>query len=173
MMFQEFIRKLNEKEGTDKYRLPSETEWEYACRAGTTTRYSFGDDGSKLGDYMWYFKNSGIKAHSVGQKEPNPWGLYDMHGNVWERVQDKWHGSYDGVTADGSAWEGGDDANRGGNWFSKLKSASSSLFLGGSAWVIQGGSWNDFARSCRSSNRRHDGPNIRPINLGFRLLKEM
>ena len=75
---QKFIKKLNEKEGTGKYRLPSEAEWEYACRAGTTTRYLFGDDESELGDYAWYGENSDGKTHPVGQKEHNPWGLYDI-----------------------------------------------------------------------------------------------
>ena len=92
----EFCRKLSEKEGVE-YRLPTEAEWEYACRAGTTTAYSFGDDESQLGEYAWIEENTvdvGEKyAHIVGQKKPNPWGLYDMHGNVFEWCQD-WYGEY-------------------------------------------------------------------------------
>ena len=148
---QEFIKKLNEKEGTDKYRLPSEAEWEYACRAGTTTRYSFGDDESKLGDYAWYRNNSGDNTHPVGQKKPNPWGLYDLHGNVWEWVQDRWDYSYDGTPTDGSARESGDGALR----------------------VIRGGGWYDYARICRSANRDHDDPRARGNCLGFRVLQEL
>ena len=91
-----FCRKLSDHEGVD-YRLPTEAEWEYACRAGTTTAYSFGDDASKLGQYAWHLENAwdvGERyAHRVGQKLPNPWGLYDMHGNVWERCHD-WMAPY-------------------------------------------------------------------------------
>ena len=147
---QDFITKLNEKEGTDKYRLPSEAEWEYAARVGTSTRYSFGDSESQLGDYAWYSSNSGSQTHLVGQKKANPWGLYDMHGSVWEWVQDSWHGNYDGAPADGSAWENGDGAGR----------------------VIRGGSWGNDAGCCRSARRGHGDPRIRVCILGFRILKE-
>ena len=147
----EFIKKLNKKENTQKYRLPSEAEWEYAAWAGTTTRYSFGDDDSKLGQYAWYDENSGKKTHPVGKKEANPWGLYDVHGNVWEWVQDKWHNTYNGAPADGSAWE--DEVSAIG--------------------VFRGGGWIDFARDCRLANRDYDVPSYRLRLLGFRLLQEM
>jgi formylglycine-generating enzyme required for sulfatase activity len=148
---QEFIKKLNAKENTDKYRLPSEAEWEYSCRAGTQSRYFFGDDESKLGDYAWYVKNAGRKTHPVGKKKPNPWGLYDMHGNVWEWVQDRWHEDYNGSPSDGSAWEDGNSSNR----------------------VSRGGSWYCDVDSCRSAARFSREHEKRLANLGFRLVREL
>ena len=148
---QKFIQKLNQMEGTDEYRLPSEAEWEYACRAGTTTRYYFGDDELKLGNYAWYSSNSGDETHPVGQKKPNAWGLYDMHGNVWEWCQDRWHDNYSGAPSDGSAWEDGSVSDR----------------------VIRGGSWSSHASLCRSASRNRNGPGDRAYSLGFRVLRKL
>jgi len=146
---QEFIKQLNKKEGTSKYSLPSEAECEYAARAGTTTRYSFGDNDSKLGEYAWYYENSLNQTHEVGQKKPNPWGLYDMHGNVWEWVQDEWHKDYIGAPTDGSSWEDGNDSGR----------------------VYRGGGWRGSVSGCRSSDRDDEFPGDCRSNLGFRVLR--
>jgi formylglycine-generating enzyme required for sulfatase activity len=88
-----FCKEVSEKTGQE-VRLPTEAEWEYACRAGSKTKWFFGDDESKLGDYAWYNKNDGGKSHPVGQKKPNPWGLYDIHGNVFERIGDVYDKDY-------------------------------------------------------------------------------
>jgi formylglycine-generating enzyme required for sulfatase activity len=144
---QEFIRKLNEQEGSNKYRLPTEAEWEYAARAGTTTAYSFGDDLSDLDTYAWYRGNSDDKTHPVGQIEPNAWGLYDMHGNVREWVQD-WYGEYPvGPVTDPTGPSSG------------------------TLRVVRGGSWRYSAQDCRAAYRFHFAPNLRDSSLGFRLAR--
>jgi formylglycine-generating enzyme required for sulfatase activity len=146
-----FCRKLSElpsgKSGGYVYRLPTEAEWEYACRAGTTTTYSFGDSESELGAYAWYKDNSGRTTHPVGGKKPNGWGLYDMHGNVFEWCRD-WHGGYpSGSVTDPTG-------------------ATSS-----SRRVSRGGSWYDGARHCRSATRNGGAPGYRLSNHGFRVLR--
>jgi len=148
---QEFINKLNQKEGHNKYRLPTEAEWEYACRAGSTTKYYFSNNDSLLGDYAWYSGNAwniGEKyAHGVGVKNPNAWGLYDMHGNVWEWCQD-WKGDYPtGSVTDPTGPSGG------------------------SYRVIRGGGWYGYASYCRSAFRNDNSPGYRNSGLGFRLLR--
>src|SRR5690606_4735501 len=113
-------------------RLPTEAEWEYAARAGTTTSYSFGDDPMKLGDYAWFSGNAAGNDPPVGAKLPNPWGLYDMHGYLWEWCADVGHGNYAVAPTNGSAWtSGGDSTQR----------------------VIRGGSWKDPASTLRSAAR--------------------
>jgi formylglycine-generating enzyme required for sulfatase activity len=130
-------------------RLPSEAEWEYACRAGTTTRYSFGDGVELLGDYAWFKGNSKGEDPPVGRKKPNAWGLYDMHGYVWEWCQDAWHPTYEGAPADGTAREAKDAPQR----------------------VIRGGSWADAAEQSRSAYRRPAAIETRSDAIGFRCVR--
>ena len=128
------------------YLLPTEAEWEYATRAGSSTRFSFGDDSATLGQYAWYSTNSGAITHPVGQKLPNPWGLYDVYGNVWELCSD-WLGRYPG----GSVTDPQGPAS-------------------GTFKVIRGGSWFFGDVRCRSANRMSVPPDGRYTDLGFRIV---
>ena len=127
--------------------MPTEAQWEYACRAGSKTRYCFGDDASKLDEYAWYGQVSGGKTHPVGEKKPNAWGLYDMHGNVSELCQD-WY----------------DDA-----YYAKSPTDDPTGPPTGSCRVGRGGSWFDDARYCRSAYRGGHGPGDRDYDLGLRV----
>lgn len=137
---------LSEQAG-QYYRLPTEAEWEYACRAGSTGAYCFGDREQELGRYAWFNENSNSKTHPVGQKQPNAWGLYDMHGNVWEWVYD-WYGSY-----------------------SESAQSNPSGPTSGSTRVFRGGSWRSDADVCRSAFRNDWLPGGRDGHLGFRLAR--
>ncbi len=148
-------------ERTDRpYRLPTEAEWEYACRAGTETRWSFGDDEKALGDYGWYAKNADSKLHPVGQKRPNPWGLLDMHGNVWEWCAD-WYAedAYSkravpiGTAAADAAASRGDSGGKAAAAVVAPTGPSTGSFR-----VFRGGSWYVDADFCRSACRNGDAP---------------
>ena len=130
-------------------RLPSEAEWEYACRAGTTTRYSFGDDAKELGEYGWFDGNAKGNDPPVGKKKPNAWGLYDMHGYVWEWCTDAWHLTLDGTPADGKPRAAKDEKDR----------------------VLRGGSWADGADAARSAYRHHKPLDFRNDAIGFRCVR--
>ena len=149
----EFCRRLSElpaeKAAGNVYRLPTEAEWEYACRAGTTTKYSFGDDESDLGDYACYGDGN---THPVGGKKPNAWGLYDMHGNVFEWCQD-WHGDYPSGTVTDPTGAG--ELQRSQQYWGYR--------------VTRGGSWNYSAGACRSAYRNRHEPSIRSYYNGFRV----
>ncbi|MCP3871076.1 MAG: formylglycine-generating enzyme family protein [Gammaproteobacteria bacterium] len=150
---QRYVEWLNTKEGTNRYRLPTEAEWEYAARAGSTTAFTNGGITElgcsldpKLDAMGWYCGNSNKTTHPVAQKKPNAWGLYDMHGNVWEWVQD-WEGDY----------PKGSVTNPTGP-------------TSGSVRVLRGGSWDGSAGNCRSANRFRSRPGLRSSYLGFRLV---
>ena len=127
-------------------RLPSESEWECACRAGSEEEFAFGDDEEILSEYAWYDENSEGRAHAVGTKRPNRWGLFDLHGNVWEWCEDTWHDSYKDAPNDGTPWVKGGTPRR----------------------VRRGGSWYNPAGHCRSAHRNRYPPAIRDCYLGFR-----
>ena len=150
-----------------RYRLPTEAEWEYAARAGSTTMYHYGgyyesqlcryaNHADTSTDYRWRNRGctDGVGKHTaeVGQYQPNAFGLYDMSGNVWEWVQDCWHENYQGAPSDGSAWLVGGDCNR---------------------RVIRGGSWSDFPLSLSSAYRFKSTRSYRLDYLGFRLVQDL
>jgi len=143
---QEFCRRLSEKEG-ETYRLPTEAQWEYACRAGSTTKWYFGDDESQLADYAWYKVNSYLMPHSVARKKPNAWGLYDMHGNVWEWCDD-WFETF---------------------YYGNSPNTDPTGPASGETRVYRGGCWNHEATYCRSAFRGNSWTGERALHLGFRV----
>jgi formylglycine-generating enzyme required for sulfatase activity len=134
-----------EKAAGRVYRLPTEAEWEYACRADSTTPYSFGDDRDAMGDHAWFGDNASSTTHPVGEKRPNGWGLYDMHGNVWEWCED-WFGEYTKSPVDDPVG-----------------------LATGSARGIRGGCWLGAAKDCRTADRLSHQPDSRYFFLGFRV----
>jgi formylglycine-generating enzyme required for sulfatase activity len=151
----DFLAKLNEKlrSGGAKFGLPTEAQWEYACRAGTTTRYSFGDDPARLDDYAWWGNNAQRTTHPVGQKKPNAWGLYDMHGNVWE-----W-------CADGYAED----------YYAKSPAEDPVGPDSGASRVLRGGSWRDVVTplAFRCAYRDNSRPDLRLSDSGFRVARTL
>jgi formylglycine-generating enzyme required for sulfatase activity len=142
---QAFIQKLNGQAGVSS-RLPTASEWEYGCRAGTTSAYGFGEKRTNVDAYAWFGENSGGTTHPVGRKQANAWGLHDMHGNLWEWCQD-WYGAYSsGAVTDPT----GPDT--------------------GSARVMRGGSYGGLARRSRSAYRSFETPGRAARFIGFRLL---
>jgi formylglycine-generating enzyme required for sulfatase activity len=135
---------------TEAIRLPSEAEWEYACRAGTTSAWSFGDDLAKLTDYCWYDANSKGHDPPVGMKKANPWGLFDMHGYNWEWVHDDYAASYDKSPTDGSPHAGPKGSDK----------------------IVRGGAWNAPASASRSAHRRPVAANVKDDTIGFRCVKQ-
>jgi formylglycine-generating enzyme required for sulfatase activity len=143
---QDFIKKLNEKIPGQAFRLPTEAELEYARRAGSTGDYCYGDGDRSLGDYAWYAKNSGRKIHPVGEKKPNAWGLYDMHGNVWEWCAD-WYAPHTAVDQTDPVGQPGPHIQY---------------------RVLGGGSWFNLAPALRSAYRFKDFPAYRHSGFGMR-----
>ena len=140
------------KKTSKKVVLPTEAQWEYACRAGSKTAYGFGDDASKLGDYGWYYDNAyekgGKYAHAAGQKKPNAFGLYDMHGNVWELCRD-WYDE---------------------KFYVNAKNVDPENTTKNSARAYRGGSWHNSPRRCRAAYRLSLNPGKRYNVVGFRVV---
>lgn len=130
-------------------RLPSEAEWEYACRAGTTTAYSFGDKGEDLGEYAWFTGNAKGNDPPVGKKKPNAWGLYDMHGYVWEWTADAWADNHQGASPEGKPRQGEAKSPR----------------------LVRGGAWTSTAEKCQSAWREKRAADFRGDDVGFRCVK--
>jgi formylglycine-generating enzyme required for sulfatase activity len=155
---QDFIKRLNERLPGLNLALPSEAQWEYACRAGTTTPFSFGDNITPEqvnynGNFPYAGGNKGLYREQtvpVASLPPNPWGLYEMHGNVWEWCKDHWHGNYQGAPDDGSVWRGRNA------WASH---------------ILRGGSWNFYARHARAACRSEGHPDYRYVDVGFRCIR--
>jgi len=143
------LRKRKLIKETEEIRLPSEAEWEYACRAGTTTAFSFGDDVKDLGQYAWFTGNAKGNDPPVGVKKANPWGLHDMHGYVWEWCADAWHPDYKDAPADGRPRQAAKPKER----------------------VLRGGAWTTVADECRSAFRGHRPPQARGPDIGFRCVR--
>lgn len=148
---QRFVKEMNVKFAVpgEKYALPTEAQWEYACRAASTTRFYFGDEEKALGDYAWYDANSGNRTHAVGKKLPNAWGLYDMYGNVWEWCQD-WYGS---------------------DYYAKSPTDDPTGPTTSKGRVARGGSWDYPAGQYRTLFRDYDVPGYKLDNLGFRVAR--
>jgi formylglycine-generating enzyme required for sulfatase activity len=145
----EALRQRNLLGSAAPVRLPSEAEWEYACRAGTKTRYSFGDKADDLTLYGWFAGNAKGNDPPVGAKRPNGWGLYDMHGYVWEWCADAWHPDYREAPTDEKPRQGSDKAER----------------------VIRGGAWTEPAECCTSAHRQGRAPATRSDAIGFRCVR--
>ena len=144
---QTFLRKMGEKAPGYTFLLPTEAQWEYACRAGTTTTFFFGDEPRAAGNYGWFKANSAGSTHPVGLKKPNPWGLYDMCGNVWEWCED-WYGDYQGTNPD-------------------------NLILSptyGAGLCLRGGSWKSDASGLGSAVRHWSAPIWHHHDAGFRVV---
>jgi formylglycine-generating enzyme required for sulfatase activity len=140
---------LSELSG-DRYRLPTEAEWEYACRAGATTKYNFGDSPRDMGLYAWYSGNAGKRTHPVGKLRANAWGLHDMHGNVWEYCSDRYDEGY----------------------YSGSPSSNPTGPASGQNRVQRGGSWGGDAGHLRSANRNYSSPDVAMGFMGFRCARD-